>query len=120
MTHFIASATGYGSPRWLALLRWLFIWAVPLLAVAPAWADDCGLENIRPCTVNERIPSCDLNLNESGGRCVRPACGAQGQRLCSPFERTVFDLVLHMPMPQPCDWDLKNANGACVHPNCGR
>jgi hypothetical protein len=87
---------------------------------APAQADSCGRENERPCNVNERIPSCDLNLVEgSTGRCVRMSCGAEGQRGCG-LSRVVLDIVTKTPTPLPCDVNLKSDAGVCVHPPCGR
>ena len=34
----------------------------------------CGRENEIRCGVFQRMPSCDQNLVESGGRCVHPLC----------------------------------------------
>lgn len=96
----------------LALALWL--------AIAPAWANDCGREGQRPCKIDERIPSCDLNLVEGAGQCVRPACGREGERPCTVGQRMGFDLVLKAPTPQPCDVNLKVEGGVCVHPACGR
>lgn len=100
----------------LGVLLALALW----LAIAPAWANDCGREGQRPCKIDERIPSCDLNLVEGAGQCVRPACGREGERPCSVGERMGFDLVLKAPVPQPCDFNLKVEGGVCVHPACGR
>jgi PAN domain len=108
------------SRRWLAWLRCVFLLALPLGSAAPAWADDCGMANMRPCLITERRPSCDINLAESQGMCVRPACGTENARPCSAFERTTMDLVLKVPTPQPCDANLKVDGGVCVHPPCGR
>ncbi len=69
---------------------------------APAQAQsNCGGNNQRPCSVFERIPSCNSGLIEdfSRNRCVRPTpvptstptprpvCGANGQRPCLITER---------------------------------
>jgi hypothetical protein len=93
-----------------------------LLLPASSRADTCGADGQRPCGVTERIPSCDLNLSEGGGRCFRAACGAEGQRPCGPTERFMFDFILQMPVPKVCDTDLLHdiGKGQCVHPPCGR
>ena len=112
-----------GWSRCLAVLRLVVMSALPLLGASAAWADDCGLAGGRACNVNERIPSCDINLVEAGGVCVRPNCGAEGQKLCSPIQRTTFNWILMtpLPVPQPCDINLKDIGGVCRHPaNCGR
>ena len=108
--------------RALAVLRVLFIFLLPWSVASPAWADDCGLQGGRPCLVTERIPSCDINLVEAAGQCVRPNCGAENQRPCSAFERSSLNLMLltPLPAPQPCDFNLKVDGGVCVRPNCGR
>ncbi len=108
-----------------AARRWLRLVAVLIGcagAVAPAWADSCGRSNERPCTITERVPSCDANLVESAAlaQCVRPACGAEGQPTCTVLQRTGFDFVLQLPVPQACDWNLKVDKGVCTHPACGR
>jgi hypothetical protein len=114
--------------RWIGRLAALMrrCGALGLLAIAltgiapPALADSCGRENERPCNVNERLPSCDLNLVEgSTGRCVRMACGAENQRGCG-LSRVVLDIVTKTPTPLPCDVNLKSDGGVCVHPPCGR
>lgn len=114
--------------RWIdgiaALLRTagapgLLVMAMVCIAL-PAQADSCGRENERPCNVNERIPSCDLNLVEgSTGRCVRVDCGAENQRSCG-LSRVVLDIVTKTPTPLACDVNLKPDGGVCVHPPCGR
>jgi len=94
-----------------------------VLAVsAEARADYCGADGERSCTIAEKFPSCNANLVEAGGRCVRPLCGKAGQRPCSPFERTVADRVVKIPKHQPCDQDLKHDvfKNQCFHPDCGR
>lgn len=80
----------------------------------------CGLQGQRPCTVGERFPSCDVNLVEAAGQCVRPLCGRDGERACGP-ERLVFDFLLRAPVPLPCDVNLKLdiLSGRCFHPGCG-
>lgn len=82
----------------------------------------CGAEGERACVVEERVPSCDLNLTEGQGRCWRPACGQEGQRGCGPTERVTFNFLLGLPMPQVCDADLVHDPIAnrCRRPNCGR
>jgi hypothetical protein len=112
-----------GGSRCLAVLRLVAMSAVFLSGTSTAWADDCGLAGGRACNINERIPSCDINLVEAGGVCVRPNCGAEGQKLCSPIQRTTFNWILMtpLPVPQPCDINLKDIGGACRHPaSCGR
>lgn len=53
----------------------------------------CGGLNQRPCTLLERIPSCNAGLVEdfANGKCVQPAtaivCGKAGQRPCKVWER---------------------------------
>jgi PAN domain len=93
-------------------------------SMSPAQADDCGRAGQRACTFTERIPSCDVNLVEGAGLCIRPQCGAEGQRPCSPIQRMTIDLLLKIPVPQACDVDLKEYPGpsgpSCAHPNCGR
>lgn len=99
----------------------LFAAAVVAFASAGAYASTCGGEGERPCTVGERIPSCDLNLVESGPRCVRPPCGRAGERLCGPTERVFFDFIVKAPVPQPCDANLKPdfLRGVCIGLPCG-
>jgi hypothetical protein len=107
----------------LSVLRFVATFAFLLFVGSAAWADDCGLAGGRACNLNERIPSCDINLVEAGGACVRPLCGAEGQKLCSPIQRTTFNWILMapLPIPQPCDINLKDVAGVCTHPaNCGR
>lgn len=101
-------------------LRWVLLLALQMAGAAPAWADDCGREGERPCNMNERIPSCDVNLVEAAGMCVRPACGAENQKPCGLTVRVVKDLVLKLPTPLPCDVNLMPDAGVCVHPSCGR
>lgn len=105
--------------RWGVFLHLLILLVLPFAAAGPARADDCGMQNMRPCLITERKPSCDINLVESQGMCVRPACGTENARACSPFERTTMDLVLKVPAPQPCDANLKAEGGVCVRPRCG-
>jgi hypothetical protein len=97
----------------------------------PAHANDCGAEGQRACNVPERVPSCDVNLVEQAGRCVKLAqCGAEGQRPCTPVERMIFDPRTAPPLapdalalrPQPCDLNLLTpiGPGVCARPRCGR
>lgn len=68
----------------------------------------CGREGQRECTVVERVPSCDINLFASGGRCLRPAdCGREGQPPC--------DLLVRGPIFR-CDVNLVARNGRCARP----
>jgi len=59
----------------------------------PAQAQACGRENQRPCTIFERVPSCNRGLveNFATNRCVAqrraPACGGNNQRPCLVTER---------------------------------
>ncbi|MCX8004626.1 MAG: hypothetical protein N2688_06670, partial [Burkholderiaceae bacterium] len=102
---------------WLsAAFAWL-AFALPVHA-----SNTCGAVGERPCRVDERIPSCDLNLVEGGGQCVRPLCGQEGQRPCGT-ERLLFDFLLMKPVPQPCDVNLKLdfLQQKCVRPaGCGQ
>jgi len=60
----------------------------PAQAQAP-----CGGADQRPCTVFERVPSCDSGMKEDflKGKCVKMAtpCGAVGQRPCLIVERVL-------------------------------
>ena len=87
-----------------------------------ARADWCGAEGERACTLAEKFPSCNVNLVEGAGRCVRPLCGQEGQRGCSVVERTRLDPVLRTPAAYPCDQNLKHDlfKNVCFHPSCGR
>jgi hypothetical protein len=68
----------------------------------------CGREGQRPCVVTERIPSCDINLFESGGKCQRPAdCGREGQSPC--------DLTVRGPIFR-CDVNLVVRTQKCARP----
>jgi hypothetical protein len=98
--------------------------ALAILASAFAMpaAANCGAQGQRPCVVTERIPSCDLNLVEGGGQCVRPLCGRENERPCGT-ERLLFDFILRAPVPQPCDVNLKLdiLRGVCIRPaGCGQ
>ena len=56
------------------------------------------------CIVLERIPSCDVNLVEQVGRCVRPAlCGRAGQAPCTVSVRGFLG----------CDFNLVERVGQC-------
>jgi len=68
--------------------------------MTPAEAGSCGAKNQRPCTIFERIPSCNKGLYEDfgKGRCLKPkakpkakpkklACGRKNQRPCTILER---------------------------------
>ncbi|HVH41050.1 MAG TPA: hypothetical protein VM925_01865, partial [Labilithrix sp.] len=97
--------------------------ALVLTVASPASADWCGAVGERACRINERVPSCDVNLVEQSGACFRPACGADGQRQCMIHERTKFDPVKMAPVHVPCDQDTKLdvIKGQCIHPPvCGR
>ncbi len=61
---------------------------------SPAEAADCGAKNQRPCTIFERIPSCNDGLYEDFGKglCLSKAvpgqdCGRENQRPCTIVER---------------------------------
>ncbi|MBX3224392.1 MAG: hypothetical protein KF795_28005 [Labilithrix sp.] len=96
--------------------------AAVLSVTGEARADYCGAEGERACTLTEKFPSCNVNLVEGGGRCIRPLCGREGQRGCTVTERTKLDPVLKVPKPFPCDQDLKHDlfKNQCFHPTCGR
>ena len=117
------SRTRFAWPSaWCAMARPVLMLALALAAAGSARADFCGADGERPCGLTERIPSCDLNLSEGGGRCFRAACGAEGQRGCGPFERVMFDFLLQLPVPKACDANLVAdiLKNQCVHPTCGR
>lgn len=64
---------------------------------------NCGRQGQSACPVWERVPSCDANLVESGGQCLKPpACGALGQPACTVGVR----------IPS-CDVDLVEKVGMC-------
>ena len=50
---------------------------------------ECGKEGQRPCTITERIPSCDVGLVESrdSETCLAIDCGKKDQRPCAITER---------------------------------
>jgi hypothetical protein len=69
----------------------------------------CGAVNQRACKLTERIPSCDRNLVERHGTCIRLTnCGAEGQRPCKITER----------IPS-CNVGLADIRGKCTHSVCG-
>jgi hypothetical protein len=55
--------------------------------------------------VTERMPSCDRDLVEIGGKCLHPSCGDPGRRACLVTER----------IPS-CDTGLVERNGLCEAP----
>lgn len=64
----------------------------------------CGTEGGSACGVLERVPSCDVNLIESGGKCLHPLnCGRLDQRPCESVER----------WGRPCDINLVVRSGVC-------
>ena len=70
----------------------------------------CGSSGDRACTVTERIPSCDANLVEKTGRCIRPACGRLNEKAC----------LLTQRIPS-CDSGLIEFAGKCFKKNaCGK
>lgn len=79
---------------------------------------NCGREGGPPCTVLQRIPSCDINLAESGGRCVRPLCGALDQRACSPTTLGALSRPATIYSLGQCDVNLvvDATNGTCRRP----
>lgn len=87
-------------PLWLfAAFAVLFI-----SAPGPAYAANCGGVNKRPCTIFERIPSCNKGLVEYlNGKCLRPICGALNQKACDIGER----------IPS-CDSGLRESLGKCI------
>lgn len=84
-----------GKPA-IILSATLAIAAASWLPLHVAEAASCGKLNQRPCTVFERIPSCDPGLYEDfgKGKCLKPKkkkkalnCGAKNQRPCLVTER---------------------------------
>ncbi len=73
---------------------------------------NCGKLNQRPCTVVERIPSCDEGLVELSGKCRLPNCGAKGQNACNAIVQAALGR-------QSCDEGLVELSGKCRLPNCG-
>lgn len=79
----------------LAFWTRILVAAIGIGLLTPsAFAASCGAENQRPCTIFERIPSCDKGLVEdfAKGRCVRKVrpgidCGRLNQRPCTVIER---------------------------------
>lgn len=96
------------------LLRALATLAFFVLLPTAVAAQSCGAEGQRPCTVFERIPSCNSGLIENPPlvRCSRPApppppsCGARNQRACTILER----------IPS-CNANLVEVSGSCR--SCG-
>lgn len=89
-----------------------------LLAAEAEGGQACGGKNQRPCTIFERIPSCNAGLVEdfAKGRCVAKDvpgrdCGRVNQRPCKVWERV-----------PSCNANLKEdfARGRCVAVNCGK
>ena len=89
-----------------------------LLLASEAEGAACGGKNQRPCTIFERIPSCDAGLVEDFSRnlCVArdvPGrdCGRANQRPCKVWERV-----------PSCNANLKEdfARGLCVAVSCGK
>jgi hypothetical protein len=104
----------------LRVVAFLFaLVAVPALSEASeAGEQACGGKNQRPCTIFERIPSCNAGLVEdfSKNRCVAKDvpgrdCGQVNQRPCKVWERV-----------PSCNANLKEdfARGICVAVNCGK
>jgi hypothetical protein len=80
----------------------------PILRPPPR--QQCGAVNQRACKLTERIPSCDRDLVERHGKCIRLAdCGAEGQRPCKITER----------IPS-CNSGLADIKGRCTHSVCGK
>ncbi len=82
------------------LLLTVFFFGMGIPFSSSVYAGKCGGTNQRPCTLWERIPSCNKGLVENfrTNRCVRPrpkpkpapkkiVCGAQNQRPCKLWER---------------------------------
>jgi len=132
---------------WLVALarsfRYLAVFVLLFGSFASAQEPNCGTEGGRPCTVFERVPSCDPYLLESAGKCVHPACGRSGERACVVTQRIpscdgglvetngrcapstpcgaegaraclIFERV------PSCNASLVESAGKCVHPPCGR
>lgn len=109
----------------MKLLRsFLAALALATLCASAAYAAKCGGLNQRPCTIFERIPSCNKGLVENFriNKCVRPApppkpqrpahCGREGQKPCTVFE--------YIPS---CDTGLAEdfVKNVCIRPNvCGK
>ena len=78
----------------LLYLTLLALCGVCATVTKPAQARSCGANNQRPCTIFERIPSCDKGLYEDfkKNRCRKKAvpgkdCGRANQRPCTIIER---------------------------------
>lgn len=102
------------------LIRCLLVFGLSGLYVN-ATADTCGAQGERPCKVGERIPSCDFNLVEAAGQCIRPECGAAGMKPCTVLQRPSFAVLLGLPVARGCDVDMRFnlTTGNCEHPPCG-
>lgn len=82
-------------PRGLPWTTLFFVIGLFMVIGTDAQAAVCGKEGGRPCTIFERVPSCDRGLVERSGKCLRPEqprpttlnCGASGQRPCRINER---------------------------------
>ena len=105
---------------------------------------DCGASEQRACLIGERnAPSCDANLVEQGGKCLRPNCGALGQSACAIMGRNSCDddlvemnnqcftradcgaagqraCLIGERDDKSCDANLVEQAGQCVRTNCGQ
>jgi len=83
----------------------------------------CGREGENACDVFTRVPSCDINLVEVSGRCVRPPyCGRIGQEPCAltvrANPRCDMDLVPRIGSPPSCQraGTVNDTHGAAPPP----
>ncbi len=116
---------------------------LPLIPDTSIAQPACGAEGQRPCTLFERVPSCNAGLVERPGQCVHPSCGRDGERACNVGERipscdgSLVELagrcyvrgqcgaegqracavVERVPS---CNAGLVERSGQCTHPPCGR
>ena len=103
------------SPRRLpwplfALPLGFLVFAVLPVRASAAGPGGCGALNARPCTVFERVPSCDSGLVELAGKCLKKGdCGAEGKRACLVVERV-----------PSCNANLVERQGQCIRLACGR
>jgi hypothetical protein len=131
-----------GVGRWAHALRVL---ALLLLLIAPLQvrAQACGGEGQPGCPFWVKFPSCNANLVERHGLCVRLDCGQLDQRACGAFERLPScDPGLAefagrcfvwgacgaqgqrpctlVERPQSCDANLVEHDRLCIRLPCGR
>lgn len=104
---------------------------------------DCGAADQRACLVGERNgKSCDANLVERNGMCIRTNCGALGQSACAVIGRNSCDdglvevnnacftrgdcgavgqraCLVGERVVNSCNANLVERNGLCIATNCG-